>query len=99
MIFSKLKSDCSNLSDMRNLQEQVKKAFCYQQLFWPFTVGINCSSDWEKLLKFEVEMKAENLQNFWDHESNLFKQWKIKTIVGNRMLFWLVPACFSDLTN
>ena len=30
---------------MRNLQEQVKKAFCYQKLFWPFTVRINCSSD------------------------------------------------------
>ena len=30
---------------MRNLQEQVKKAFCYQKLFWPFTVWINFSSD------------------------------------------------------
>ena len=30
---------------MRNFQEQVKKAFCYQKLFWPFTVWINCSSD------------------------------------------------------
>ena len=30
---------------MRNLQEQVKKAFCYQKLFWPYTVWINCSSD------------------------------------------------------
>ena len=26
---------------MRNLQEQLKKAFCYQKLFWPFTVWIN----------------------------------------------------------
>ena len=31
--------------DMRNLQEQVKTTFCYQKLFWPFTVWINCSSD------------------------------------------------------
>ena len=31
--------------DLRNLQEQVKKAFCYQKFFWPFTVWINCSSD------------------------------------------------------
>ena len=30
---------------MRNLQEQVKKAFCYQKLFWPFTVWMNCSTD------------------------------------------------------
>ena len=44
-IFSNLNYNCSNLWDMRNLQEQVKKAFCYQKLFWPFTVWINCSSD------------------------------------------------------
>ena len=25
--------------------EQVKKVFCYQKLFWPFTVWIDCSSD------------------------------------------------------
>ena len=31
--------------DLRNLQEQFKKTFCYQKLFWPFTVRINCSSD------------------------------------------------------
>ena len=30
---------------MRNLQEQVKKAFCSQKLFRPFTVRTNCSSD------------------------------------------------------
>ena len=40
-----LNSNWSNLIDLRNLQEQVKKAFCYQQLFWPFTVWINCTSD------------------------------------------------------
>ena len=32
-------------------------------------------------------LKAENLQNFWDHQNNLFKQWKVRTISGNRMLF------------
>ena len=30
---------------MRNLSEQVKKAFCYQKLFWPFTGWTNCSSN------------------------------------------------------
>ena len=45
IIFSNLNSNCSNSLDMRNLQEQVKKAFCYQKLFWPFTVWINCPSD------------------------------------------------------
>ena len=43
--FSNLNSNCSNLSCMRNLQERIKKTFCYQKLFWPFTVWINCSSD------------------------------------------------------
>ena len=28
-------------------QEQVKKAFCDQKLFWPFTVWKNCSSDFK----------------------------------------------------
>ena len=39
--FSNLNSNCSNLLDLRNLQEQVKKA----KLFRPFTVWIDCSSD------------------------------------------------------
>ena len=30
---------------MRNLQEQLKKAFCYIILFWPFTFWITCSRD------------------------------------------------------
>ena len=34
----------SNSVGMRNLQEQVKKAFCYKKLFWPFTVWMNCSN-------------------------------------------------------
>ena len=47
--------------DMRNFQEQVKKAFCYQNLFWPFTIWINCSSDhkifansWSSALNFKI---------------------------------------------
>ena len=40
--FSNLNSNCSNLLDMGNLQEQIKKAFCYQKLFRPLSVGINC---------------------------------------------------------
>ena len=45
IFFPNLNYNCSNLLDMRNLQEHVKKAFCYQKLLWPFTVQINCSSD------------------------------------------------------
>ena len=55
-----MNSNCSNLLDLRNLQEQVKKAFCYQKLFWPFTVWMNCSSDlknfansWPSALNFK----------------------------------------------
>ena len=54
------------------------------KLFWP-TERKNCFSDWEKRLKFEAEFW--NLQKFWDHKNNLFKQWKVRTIFGNRMLF------------
>ena len=58
MIFSNLNSNCSNSSYLRNLKEQVKKAFCYQKLFWPFTVWTNCSSN----LKF--------FSNSWPSSSN-----------------------------
>ena len=50
-----MNSNYSNFLDMRNLQEQVKKAICYQKLFWSFTVWKNCSSDGENRLKFEAE--------------------------------------------
>ena len=40
-----MNSNCSNSLDLRNVQEQVRKAFCHQTLFWPFAVRINCSSD------------------------------------------------------
>ena len=31
---------------LRNLQEGVKKAFCFKNcMYWPFIVQINCSSD------------------------------------------------------
>ena len=49
--FSKLYSNCSNLLDVRNLQEKVKKALCYQKLICPFTVWINCSSDCKTFAK------------------------------------------------
>ena len=48
---SNLNHNCSNLLDMRNLQEQVKKTFCYQKLFRPFTVWINCSSNLKHFAK------------------------------------------------
>ena len=67
IIFSNFDFNCSNLSSLRNLQEQVKKAFCYQELFWPFTVWINCSSD---LKNFENSRpSASNFKSFsWSLE-------------------------------
>ena len=45
-----------------------KMVFCYQKLFWP-TVRKTCSSDREKLLKFEAEgrefeKKLRSLEQF-----------------------------------
>ena len=51
----------SNFSGMflwETSREQVKKAFCYQQFFWPFTVWINCSSN------------LGNFANSWPSASN-----------------------------
>ena len=38
---------------------------------------------------------------FWHivRKNCLFKQWKVRTIFGNRMLFWLVPGGFLDLID
>ena len=58
IIFSNFNYDCSIFLDVRNLQEQVKKALCYQKLFWPFTVWINRSSD------------LKNFANSWPSASN-----------------------------
>ena len=52
---------------MRNLQEQVKKAFCYQKLFWPFIVWINCSSDLKNFANSRPS--ASNFKSFsWSLE-------------------------------
>ena len=53
---------------MRNqLQEQVKKAFCYQMLFWSFTVSINCS--WDLNFFANSRPTASNFKSFsWSPE-------------------------------
>ena len=47
---------------MRSLKEKVKKAICYQKLFWPFTVWINCFS--ELKIFANSRLKAENFKRF-----------------------------------
>ena len=65
--FFNLNSNCSNLLDLINLQEQVKKAFCYQKLFWPFTVRTNCSSDLKIFANFQPS--TSNFKSFsWSAE-------------------------------
>ena len=67
--------NCSNLLDMKNLQEQVWKTFYYQELFWP-GVRKNCCSDRENFLKFEAEGREFAKKN----QINSFKQRKVNTI-------------------
>ena len=58
--------------------------FCYQNcshLLWEKNVLVIEKNFWNSRLK------AENFQKFWDHLTNLFKQWQVRTIPGNRMLF------------
>ena len=52
----------SNLLDIRNLQEQVKKAFCQQKLFWPFTGRINCTSHLKQFANSQPS--ASNFKSF-----------------------------------
>ena len=93
IFFSNLNYNCSNLLDLRNLQEQVKKAFCYQKLFWPFTVWINCSSD---LKNFENSWpSASNFKSF----SQLLEQFFLtvgQNNFGNKIPFLIGPTKLSS---
>ena len=61
----------SNCSDFLN-QEQVKKAFCYQKLFWPFTVRINCSIDLK--IFANSQPSASNFKSFSQALEQFFLQ-------------------------
>ena len=70
---------------MRNLQEQVKKEFCYQKLFWPFTVWINCSSH-RKFLK-NSWLSASNFKSFSRSLEQFFQTVKSQNNFGNKTPF------------
>ena len=89
IIFSNLNYNCSNLSNMRNLQEQVKKAFCYQKLFWPFTIWINCSSD----LKIFA-----NFKSFSRSPEHFFLTVAGQNNFGNKIPF-LLPHSSKNIRN
>ena len=65
IIFSNLNSNCSNFYKIWETSRNKLKRH-HQKLFWPFTVRTNCSSDLEKILKFEAEGR-EFAKNFLDH--------------------------------
>ena len=73
--------NCSNLSDLRNLQEPVKKAFCCQKLFW-----INCSSDFKMFAKSQP-----SASNFKKNSRSLeqFFLTAVQTNFGNKIPFLL----------
>ena len=93
MSFSNLNSNCSYLSYLRNLQEQAKKAFCYQKLFWPFTVWISCPSD---LKTFATSRPLTS--NFKSFSQSLEQFFVIvgQNNFGNKMPF-LIPLEFVIL--
>lgn len=78
---------------MRNFQEQVKQAFCYQKFFWPFTVCKNCSSD------------IKNFANSWSSASK-FKSFSqsleefVRTVgknnFGNKIPFTFNPKALNE---
>ena len=68
------------------------------KLFW-YTVRKNCSSDWEKRLKFEAE--GQEFAKFlrWIEQFIQTEQWQVRTICGNRKLFQLGPGGVSYIIN
>ena len=97
-IFSNLNSNCSKLLDLRNFQEQVKKAFCYLKLFWPFNVWTNCSSDLKMFTNSQPS--ASNLKSFsWSLEQ--FFLTVGQNNFGNKiplcMNFWKIRIFFQTV--
>ena len=50
---------------MRILQEKGKKAFCYQKLFSPFTVWMNCHSDLKNFANSWPSSFSRSLEQFF----------------------------------
>ena len=78
---------------MRNLQQQVKKAFCYQKLFCPFTVWINCFSD---LNHFENSWPAASKFKRFSRKLEHFFVTVGQNNFGNRIPFSKKLQCAVD---
>ena len=96
MIFSNLNSNCSSLLDLRNLQEQVKNAFCYQKLFLPFTVWIDCSSDLKNFVNSQPS--ASNFKSFSRSQEQFFLT-ADQNNFGNKIPFTLFLKVWTFFLN
>ena len=98
LFFFNLNHTCSIFWDLRNLQEQVKKAFCYQKLLWPFTVRINSSSDLNRFWKSSAFSFSWSLEQFFltVGQNNFWKQNTIYDFLFK--LFFLFPFHISRLS-
>ena len=90
---------CANSSNMRNLHEQVKKAFCYEKLFWPFTVWINCSSDLKKLSNSRLSVFSLEFQQFLSITRTIFSHSRseVRTILVTKYLNFQIVRKFVKL--
>ena len=79
-------SPTTNWTALEACKHAIKNGILLPKLFWP-TVRKNCSSDWEKLLKFEAEgwEFAKLLRSLEQFIQTV--QWKVRTMFGNRMFF------------
>ena len=99
IFFSNLNSNCFNSLDMRNFQEEVKKALCYQKLFWPFTVWINCSRDLKRFANSRPS--ASNFKSFSQSLEHFFLTVGQNNFVNKiPVLLWTnVIFCFQNFQD
>jgi hypothetical protein len=74
IIFSNLNSNCSNLSHLRNLLQEVNNSVLFQKSFWPFTVWINFYCDL-KILSLEFQKFFSITRTIFSH-SRAEQFWK-----------------------
>ena len=77
---------------MINVQEQVKKALCYQKLFLPFTVWINCSNDLKKFANSQPS--TSNFKSFSHSRSEQFGQQNTISATSAQIFrfLWFMPS-------
>ena len=57
---------------LRNLQEHVKKTFCYQKFIWPFIFPTNCSTDLFFLQILGLQPRISKKKKNWSLEHFFF---------------------------